>query len=242
MLALLSGNCFFSFTNSSSVDFSVSESMKTVIILPLFKGKGAKAINKDNYRGITLFPTLCRVYEMILLNRLEKFANEKGYFLELQLGFREAVGCVEASFTILETMNHMLERGSKVFSYFLYVRKAFDTVWIDGLLFKLFAELGIKGRMWLVIKDLYTDVKAWVLLSGELSREFDISQGTGQRTILAPFMYKVYIGSLLAILLENCFAISIYTLSLPCPSFADDVTLLALFPSFLKILMNIYFQ
>ena len=51
--------------------------------------------------------------------------------------------------------------------------------------------------MWLAIKDLYTDVKAQVLYSGELSREFDVSQGTGQGRIFAPFMYKVYINSLL---------------------------------------------
>ena len=82
--------------------------------MTLFKGKGAKANNKDNYRGITLFPTLCKIYEMILLNRLEKFAIDNEYFSELQFGFREGVGCTEASFTILETINHMLERGSKV--------------------------------------------------------------------------------------------------------------------------------
>ena len=95
---------------------------------------------------------------MILLNRLEKFAADNEYFSELQFGFREGVGCIEASFTILETINHMLEWGSKVFSCFLDVRKAFDAVWIDGLLFKLFSELGIIGRMWLVIKDLYKSV------------------------------------------------------------------------------------
>ena len=55
---------------------------------------------------------------MVLLNRLEKFAADRGYFSELQFGFREGVGCIEASFTILETINHMLERGSKVFSCF----------------------------------------------------------------------------------------------------------------------------
>ena len=106
---------------------------------------------------------------MILLNRLEKFAVDKGYFSQLQFGFSEGVGCTEASFTILETINHMLERGSKVFGCFLDVRKAFDTVWVDGLLYKLFTELGIQGRMWLAIKDLYTDVKAQVLFAGELS-------------------------------------------------------------------------
>ena len=33
--------------------------------------------------------------------------------------------------------------------------------------------------MWLAIKDLYTHVTAQVLYSGELSRELDVSQGTG---------------------------------------------------------------
>ena len=179
MLVLLFGISFSSCIKNAFANFPSLRILKKGIILPLFKGKGAKANNKDSYRGITLFPTLCKIYEMVLLNRLEKFAADRGYFSELQFGFREGVGCIEAYFTILETINHMLERGSKVFSCFLDVRKAFDTVWIDGLLFKLFNDFGIKGRMWLAIKDLYTDVKAQVLYSGELSREFDVSQGTG---------------------------------------------------------------
>ena len=220
-------------------NFSVSKSLKTGTILPLFTGKGAKANNKDNYRGITLFPSLCKIYEMILLNRLEKFAEDNGYFSELQFSFREGVGCIEASFTILETINHMFERGSKVFSCFLDVRIAFDTVWIEGLLVKLFSELGINCRMWLVIKDLYTNVKAKVLYAGALSREIDILQGTGQGRILAPFMYKVYINSLLKVSTDHCYAISINRLSLPSPWFADDISLLSLYPSFLETFMNI---
>ena len=78
---------------------------------------------------------------MILLNRLEKYAAQMGLFSEMQFGFQEDVGCTEASFTIIETINHMLERGSKVFSCFLDVRKAFR---IDGLLCKLFLDLESK--------------------------------------------------------------------------------------------------
>ena len=73
-----------------------------------------------------------------------------------------------------------------------------------AVLFKLFTKLGIKGRVWLVLKDLYTDINARVLFSDELSREFDVSQGTGQGRVFVPFMYEVYIDSLLATQSEHC--------------------------------------
>ena len=56
---------------------TVAEDLKTGVILPLFKGRGAKANNKDNYRDITMFPTLCKIHEMILLSRSEVFAKQK---------------------------------------------------------------------------------------------------------------------------------------------------------------------
>ena len=157
----------------------------------------------------------------------------------MQFGFKEGVGCTEAFFTILESINHMLERGSKVFGCFLDVRKAFDTVWIDGLLFKLFSEFGIKGRMWLVIRNLYSGVKAQALYSSSLSRKFDILQGTGQGRIPAPFMYKVYINGLLNELTQHSCALSLYSISLTSPSFADDNSLLSIYPTFLSSLMNL---
>ena len=165
------------------------------------------------------------------MNRLEKDAERRGLFSKMQFGFQEGVGCIEASFIILGTINHMLERGSNV------VRKAFDMVWIDGLLYKLFTELGINGRMWLAIKDLYTNVKARVLYSDSLSRMFGISQGTGQGRILAPFMYKVYMNGLLNVISNHCYAIFINDLSLSSPSFADYVSLITLHASFLQSLM-----
>ena len=86
---------------------------------------------------------------MILLNSLNNFAAHEGFFSEMQFGFQDGVDCTKASFTVLETINHMLERSSKVFSCFLDVRKA-----IDGILYKLFSELVIGDRMWEVMKEL----------------------------------------------------------------------------------------
>ena len=100
--------------------FSVCGDLKVGVILSLFKGKGVKANNKDNYRGITLFPTLCKIYEMILLNRLEKYVAQMGSFSEMQFGFQEGVGCSEAFLPILETLTcwSMVAKFSAVFSMF----------------------------------------------------------------------------------------------------------------------------
>ena len=167
--------------------------------------------------------------------------HKMGYFdfSDMQFGFKEEVGCTEASFTILETISHRLEWGSKVFSCFLDVCKAFDTVRINGLLYKLFSECGKGDRMWLVIKDLYNGLRARVLYSGSLSREFHVLQSTG---IFAPFMYKVYINSPLNVLTNHFYAISVNRLSLSSPSFVDDVTLLELYPTFLHTFMEMCYE
>ena len=112
----------------------VPAQFKAELILPLFKGKGLEARNKDNYRGIAMFSVFCKVFEMILLRKLEQIAEEKEYFSHMQFGFSEGVGCLEASYVISECINQLLEKGGKVFASFLDVRKEFDTVWILGLL------------------------------------------------------------------------------------------------------------
>ena len=84
---------------------------------------------------------------------------------------------------------------------------------MDGLLFKLFSEFDINGRMWLVIRNLYTGVEAEVLYSGSLSRKFGILQGSGQWRIPAPFMYKVYLDGLLNELTKHSFGLSLNPIS-----------------------------
>ena len=91
--------------------------------------------------------------------------------------------------------------------------------------------------MWLAIKDLNTNVKAQVLHSGSLSRQFSILQGTGQGRILTPFMYKACINPLLIGLSNHAYALNINGLSLPSP-LLGDICLLTIQPSFLRVLMQ----
>ena len=47
-------------------------------------------------------------------------------------------------------------------------KEAYDTVWRDGLWLKLW-DMGVKGRMWRVIKKMYEASRSTVLLEGEKS-------------------------------------------------------------------------
>ena len=55
-------------------------------------------------------------------------------------------------------------------------------------------------------------------------------------------MYKVHINSLLNELTSHCYAISINRLSLPSPSFANEIPLPALYPTFLTSLIGMCYK
>ena len=122
---------------------NVPSPLKIQLLLPIFKGEKLKASNKDNYRGITLFSVFCKVFELLLLDHIESIAQEQNYFSDLQFCFSKGVGCIEASYVISESVDQAVQQGDKVSANFLDVRKAFDTVWHNGLLFELYKELSI---------------------------------------------------------------------------------------------------
>ena len=65
---------------------SVCKTLKMGLVLPLFEGKRARANNKDNYRGITLFPTLCKIYEISIMPVLcEAEHKHKGFQADQKL-------------------------------------------------------------------------------------------------------------------------------------------------------------
>ena len=96
--------------------------------------------------------------------------------------------------------------------------------------------------MWKVMKDLFNDVKAQVLYAGSLSRKINVLQGTVQGRILPPFRYKASVNGLLCVLTNNCYTIFMIGLRIPSLSFGDDITLLALHPSFLETFMSICYK
>ena len=128
----------------------------------------------------------------------------KASFLKCSLAFRRVWVALKDLSLFLKQLITCLSAVARFSTAFFHdVCKAFDTVWIDGILYKVFSELGIGARLSKVMKDLYTNVKAQVLYAGSLSRKINVSQGKGQSRILVPFMCKVYVNGLLCVLTNH---------------------------------------
>ena len=94
------------------------------------------------------------------------------------------VAWIMCIYTLNEILQGKLRENKKTYAFFLDIQKAYDTVWHDGLWYKLW-DMGVKGRMWRVIKKMY---RSAVLLEGEKSDLFHVEQGVAQGCSLSPIL------------------------------------------------------
>ena len=144
-----------------------------------------------NYRGITLLNVIGKIFERLLLNRwIPKFR-----LLDIpnafQFAYQENKSSVLSGFVLQEMVHHNVEKGSKVYCCFLDSSKAFGTVWLEGLFFKLF-NIGIKGKSWRILRKWYQKMRCCVSLNGKLSPIFPALQGVWQGGVLSPWLFLCY--------------------------------------------------
>ena len=163
------------------------------LIVSLFK-KGDKE-DPGNYRGITLLSVVGKVFCKILNDRLVQYLDKSSKIHEGQAGFRAGRCCIDNIFTHNELIQGRLKEGKKTFSFFLDIQKAYDSVWRNGLWLKLW-NMGVKGKMWRVIKTMYNSSRSAVLLEGEKSSTFSVEQGVAGCS-LSPILFSVFISDLL---------------------------------------------
>lgn len=116
------------------------------MIVPIYKGGDKPKNSCNSYRPVALLPCIYKLFEKILSNRISSLEITNTFPNIQQQGFQKQLGCITASFNLHETLNHNLEQGSNIYISFLDTSKAFDTVWRQGLMYKLH-NLGIKGKL-----------------------------------------------------------------------------------------------
>ena len=136
----------------------------TTFQVPLYK-KG-DSLNCDSYRGISITTCLGKVFTALLSNRIQNFVSFEGKLSPFQAAFRKNHGTNDHIYT-LRTLTNKYVRHYKLKLYCCFVdfRKAFDSVWSDGLFYKL-RKLGVGGNMYKVLRNMYNKTKSCVKLPG----------------------------------------------------------------------------
>ena len=165
-----------------------------MVLLFIYK-KGDRE-DPGNYRGITLLSVVGKVFCKIINNRLVECLDKEGLLHEGQAGFRVNRSCMDNIFTLNELMQGRMREDKLTYAFFLDIKKAYDTVWRNGLWCKLW-DMGVRGKMWRIIKKMYEESRSMVLLEGEKSEVFNVEQGVAQGCSLSPILFSIYINDLL---------------------------------------------
>ena len=88
----------------------------------------------------------------------------------------------------------MNEKG-RLYCAFIDFKKAFDSVYLNGLWFKLY-KLGINGKLLTIIRDMYNNVKTCVRNCNSLSDFFECAVGLKQGEVISPLLFSLFIEDL----------------------------------------------
>lgn len=206
-------------------------------IIPIFK-KGDKN-EVSNYRGITLLSTIGKLFTRILNNRLNKWAEEYNVYVEAQAGFRKHMSTIDNIFILNSLINHCLNNNERLYCAFIDFTKAFDFVVRDVLWYKLL-KIGVRGKMFDIIKSIYTSVKSKVKHNNHVGEAFISNIGVRQGECLSPFLFSMYLNDLEEELITNGIrGIDTGVLNIYLLLYADDIILFGKTPEDLQNALNV---
>jgi hypothetical protein len=149
----------------------------------------------SSYRPISLLDMIGKIFEKILLARILHEVSERGLLRDEQFGFRPRHS------TSLQ-LAHLVERITRNFgekrltgSVFLDVAKAFDTVWIDGLLYKL-TLLNFPSY---IVHTISSYLQGWTFEASfqtATSSRRVMRAGVAQGRLISPVLFSLYVNDM----------------------------------------------
>ena len=192
--------------------------MKVAKTIPIFKSGESSELN--NYRPISLLPTISKLLEKIVHKCLMSFLNNNNILHKHQYGFRRKHSTLHPIFHFIKHVTDFNDKRTKdlTIGIFLDLSKAFDTVSHSILLSKLH-HYGIRGTSLEWFTSYLSDRTQFTEINGQKSSVAPVKYGVPQGSILGPLLFLLYINDI-----SNATSLNVL-------SFADDTTLYTSSPS-----------
>ncbi|GFT45605.1 RNA-directed DNA polymerase from mobile element jockey [Trichonephila clavipes] len=168
-------------------------SWKTAVVIPILKPEKDSAL-PSNYRPISLLSCLSKVYEFVLLQRLNQHCTASNFIIPQQCGFRPKCSTVLQLLRITELIHSGFAKHEATGILFLDIAKAFDKIWHDGLLIKLIRldfPPPIKS-----IHSFLSNRSFRVRVDRMLSSPRPIRSGLPQGSLSSPLLFTLYVNDI----------------------------------------------
>ena len=175
----------------------VPTAWKKGAITTIWKGKGDKE-RLENHRGITVSSAIGSIIQEIIDNRIEKVVK----FTPCQAGGIKGAATCDHLFILRGIITIATTKKQNLFLTFFDVHKAYDHADVENMLHIMWKS-GIRGKLWRILKDLSTDLKATVKTRFGMSREITRENGGLQGLNLTGRMFARQMDTLAEDLASN---------------------------------------